>query len=73
MGLKRSRLKNYWRYFFAFGGAGVRSMTRSASSNLTPLRFSGGSLRRVFMVGCFLFTVSFPSPTIALTKPPGGS
>jgi hypothetical protein len=51
-------------YFFFFCGAGVRSMTRSASSNLTPLRFSFMSFGGVFLTGCFLFTVSFPAQTV---------
>jgi hypothetical protein len=30
-----------------------------------PLKFSGGSLRGVFWAGGFLFSESFPSPSIA--------
>lgn len=52
-------------HFFGFAGAGVRSIARSASSNLTPLRFSVGPLGGVFLGAFLFFTVAFPSSTIA--------
>jgi hypothetical protein len=51
--------------FLALGIGCVRSNTRTASSNLIPLKFSGGSFGGVFLTGFFFFTVSFPAPTVA--------
>lgn len=40
-------------------------MARNASSNLTPLRFRRMSFGGVFLAAFFLFTASFPPPTLA--------
>jgi hypothetical protein len=50
--------------FLGFDCGGVASILRKASSNVTPLRFSGGVGIGRFTIFLFLGTVALSSPTI---------